>query len=32
MLHCMTDLLGLLLSRILVLLIETYRERIRTLD
>ena len=32
MLHCMTDLLGLLLSTILVLLIETYRERIRTLD
>ena len=25
MLHCMTDLLGLLLSTILVLLIETYR-------
>ena len=32
MLHCMTDLLWLLLSTILVLLIETYRERTRTLD
>ena len=32
MLHCMTDLRGLLLSTILALLIETYREHIRTLD
>ena len=27
MLHCMTDLFGLLLYRILVLLFETYREQ-----